>query len=297
MSAILRTCAVVASLGCLWIGPTAHAGDPCKGNLKGCGSTVVSETASDFRGAIIVPGSEAANRAVAVSHGCDGCVWTLVIDCDRNNVDSPSYLNCNASHCPDGTAYRIYLQRPTDANPAFLDTICLSPTRRIVTAADLAVDVEKYLTRLRPPPTSIRAEPAGHAVVRLASYFVAEGPGTDASTLDVVTAAGPAQLGIDIAAGTYEWSFGDGATCRTTSPGMPYDGGDPIERCDDHVAHVYTTATSDTVSLRATWRGTYTFDVGYGPVGPLPIPGVGVTGPAATTTIAVREARAELIGG
>lgn len=298
MRNVIGAVALVAtlSLQIVLAGPT-FAGDPCKGNLKGCGSTVVSETERDFRGAIIVPGSEVANRAVARSHGCDGCVWTLVLDCDRNSVDSPSYLNCNASRCPDGTAYRIYLQRPADEAPAYLDTICLSPTRRIVTAADLATDMREYLRRLRPPTTSIRVQPANGAVVRLASYFVAEGPATDATTLDVTTAAGPARLGIDIAAAAYVWTFGDGATCTTTGPGAPYGGGDPTEQCGERVAHVYTTPATTTVGLSATWRGTYTFDVGYGAVGPLPIPGTGVAGPAAMTTLTVREARAELIGG
>jgi hypothetical protein len=261
--------------------------------MTGCSSATVQ----DFRGTIIVPGSEAANRAVASSQGCDGCVWTLVVDCDRNSVDSPSYVTCNAARCPDGTAYRIYLQRPTDPDPGYLDTICLSPTRRIVTAADLAVDVERYLTRLRPPPTTIRVQPDGPAVVRLASYFLADGPASDAQTLDVVTAAGPVRLDMAIERGSYDWTFGDGGTCATTSAGKPYGGGGPVERCDDRVAHVYTTAATAMVTLRATWHGTYTFDVGYGAVGPVPIPGTGVAGPPATRTIAVREARAVLVGG
>lgn len=294
----LRTAVAVACISsALMIVPPALAGDPCVGNLKSCGSVDATETSDDFRGAIIVPGSEAANRAVAASHGCDGCVWTLVLDCDRNSVDSPSYVNCNASHCADGTAYRIYLQRPTDANPVYLDTICLSPTRRVVTTAELGTDVSRYLTHLRPPQTTIRTQPPARAIVRLATYFLATGPTADATTLDVTTAAGPANLAIQIAAGRYAWSFGDGATCDTTAPGAPYPGGEPGERCDDRVAHVYDAAGDPTVTLRATWHGTYTFDVGYGAVGPLPIPGAGVAGPGASVRLAVRTARAQLIDG
>lgn len=244
-----------------------------------------------------MPGSEAANREVARTNGCPGCDWTLVVDCDRNVVDSPTYVNCIAARCPDGTTYRIYLQRPTDDNPTYLDNVCLSATRRIVTAAELAVDMAQYLTRLRPPEPRITVEPKERAVTGLATYFVADGPATDQGTLNVTTAAGPATLGIDIEAARYAWTFGDGTECVTTTPGGPYDGGEPTERCDTRVAHVYPAATDAGVTLKATWQGTWTFDVGYGPVGPLPIPGTGVVGPATTRTVHVREARAQLVGG
>ncbi len=274
--------------------PTARATEcPPAAIITGCGT----QTAQDFRGTIIVPGSEAANRAVASSHGCDGCEWTLVLDCDRNAVDSPSYVNCNASRCPDGTAYRLYLQRPTDANPVYLDTICLSPTRRVVTVADLAVDMARYLTDLAPPRTTITTQPEARAVIGLATYFIADGPVHDSTTLDVDTAAGPARLTLDIAPDRFVWTFGDGTTCTTTAPGERYGGGTPVERCDTAVAHVYASQATVAVTLHAAWHGTYAFDVGYGPVGPLPIPGAGVAGPATTRTLPVREARAELIGG
>lgn len=273
----------------------AGAADPCSAAnfMTGCATA----RTTGFSGTIIVPGSEAANREVARHGGCDGCDWTLVVDCDRNEVDSPTYVECNAARCPDGITYRIYLQRPTDANPAYVDSVCLTPARRIVTVADLDADLERYLTELAPPTSRITVQPKARAVTGLATYFAAGGAATDNRTLDVDTAAGPANLTIDIAAGRYRWEFGDGARCETAEPGGPYDGGEPAERCDDRVAHVYATAQVADVTLRATWNGTYTFDVGYGPVGPLPIPGNGVTGPPATATVTVRDARAQLVGG
>lgn len=242
-----------------------------------------------------MPGSDVANAAVARNGGCDGCDWTLVVDCDHR--DSPGNVVCNAARCPDGTVYRVYLQRPTDTNPVYLDSVCLTATQRVVTAADLAVDVERHLTDLTPPATSIAVQPDGRAVTNLATYFRATGPAEDDTTLDVTTAAGPATLAIHITASRYVWTFGDGTTCETTAPGAPYDGGDAGERCDEHVAHVYDEAANATVRLSATWHGTYSFDVGFGPVGPLPIPGNGVTAPPQTRTVEVRDATAQLIGG
>lgn len=274
------------------------AADPCSpANINACGTGRVDETPSEFRGAIIVPGSDAANREVARGGGCEGCVWILVADCDPNEVDGGALVNCNAARCPDGTTYRIYLQRPSDANPRYVDSVCLTRTRRIVTVAELNADMEKYLTALRPPTSEIVVQPRARSVVGIPTYFVARGPSTDSTTLDVVTAAGPATLLIDVAASQYAWDFGDGSRCETDAASAPYGGGEPAEQCGERVAHAYRAARDVAVTLRATWRGTYSFDVGFGPVGPLPIPGDGVPGPAATVTVDVRPARAQLVGG
>lgn len=297
MSSIRRLCLLTFIAAASLPAVAAYAEDPCLGDLKGCGATVINETKGSFQGAIIVPGSEAANRAVARNGGCEGCDWTLVVDCDLNEHDSDTFVTCNPAACPDGTTYRIYLQRPTDANPAYVDSVCLSATRRIVTAADLDADMERYLKDLRPPEATIAVQPAERAVTGLATYFAATGPETGDATLNVTTAAGPATLRMDIVASRYAWTFGDGTRCETTSPGGRYDGGPATERCDDRVAHVYAAARDATVTLTATWGGTYTFDVGYGPVGPLAIPGDGVAGPAAARTVTVRNAGAQLVGG
>jgi hypothetical protein len=262
-----------------------------------CGAGSVIETPYEFRGAIVVPGSDLANEAVARGHGCGGCVWTLVLNCDMNTVEAPSQVNCGATRCPDGMLFRLFLERPGDPGPAYLDTICITRTRRIVTAAEIAVDAERYLTALRPPPTRITTQPEGRAVTRLPTFFLANGPANDRTTLDVLTPAGPATLDVRIAPSRYTWTFGDGATCATATPGGRYDGTTPTERCDDRVAHRYTTTGRMAVRLRTTWAGTYTFDVGFGPVGPLQVAGNGVDAPDLTRALDVREARAELVGG
>ncbi|HEX8002926.1 MAG TPA: hypothetical protein VF519_09565 [Mycobacteriales bacterium] len=274
----------------------ALADQPCSAAnfMTGCAAS----TASQFEGAILVPGSEAANRAVAASGGCAGCEWTLVRECDLNTPHDPNYVNCLASRCPDGTAYRLYLKRPEDEAPVLLDTICVSEARRIVTAAELAVDVARHVKRLVPPTHTVVVERPGYAVTRLAAYFSASGPGNDTATLTANTAAGPARLDIDVGPREYAWSFGDGGTCRTANAGGAWDGDRTgAERCDTRVAHVYRATGDRVVTLTVTWGGTYTFDVGYGPVGPLAIPGDGVVAPVSTRTVAVREARAELVGG
>jgi hypothetical protein len=276
----------------------ASAADCDPRNISDCGIATVDTRQSAFRGAIYVPGSDAANGAVARSHGCEGCDWTLVLGCEQNSVEDPAYLHCNAARCPNGSLFRLYLQPPEDARPEFLDVVCLTATRRIVTAAELSVDAQRYLRTLAPPAPGIAVQPDGRAVVRLATFFTATGPTTDAATLRAATAAGPAKLAIDIAPTSYRWEFGDGAVCETTQPGGPYDGdGGTSERCDDRVAHLYEQAATATVRLTVTWGGTYTFDAGFGPVGPLGIGGPGVAAAPVTRQVTVREARAEHVGG
>jgi hypothetical protein len=279
----------------LLIPTAATAKEPCSAAnyMTGCAAT----TTADFRGAIIVPGSAAANAEVARSGGCDGCEWTLVLNCDENDVVLNEWVHCNGAKCPDGSLFRLYLQRPGDAAPAYVDSVCLTADERIVDADDLAADVERYLTSLSPPEVRIRVQPGGPSVTGLATFFRADGPVADRTALDVTTAAGPARLVIEIAPHEYRWEFGDGATCVTSAPGGGYDGGDATgDRCDERVAHPYATPGEVAVRLTTTWRGTYTFDVGFGPVGPRPVPGSGVAGPVATRRVTVRQARAELVG-
>jgi len=275
----------------------AEGSSPCEIDAFRCGAGKVVATEAEFVGAIIVPGSAEANGAVARSGGCEGCEWTLVLRCDLNTPDDRT-LNCMGSRCPDGTAYRLYLKRPEDPGPVLLDTICLGRTQRIVTAAELAIDVERHVKRLVPPAHAVRVEKPGYAVVRIPAFLTAAGPTGETSTLDVATAAGPARLTIDVWPREYAWTFGDGATCTTDSPGGPWDGDSSgAERCDTRVAHLYGASGDADVTLRVTWGGTYTFDVGYGPVGPLAVPGDGVTVPEVRRAVPVREGRAELVGG
>jgi hypothetical protein len=292
LPALVALVALVAGL--LAPAATADAPGPCGAAeiITGCGT----RTNSDFRGAIYVPGSAAANGVVARTNGCAGCVWTLVLHCDRNTVQDPAYVNCNAARCPDGSWFRLYLQRPTDDHPVDVDLVCLTATRRVVTAAELAVDAARYLTSVRPPPTAIAVQPEGRAVTGKATFFAASAPRPGPTTLTAATPAGPATLTLTIEPARYAWEFGDGATCETPEPGGTYDGTPPRERCDDRVAHVYRAAATYPVRLRTTWAGTYTFDVGFGPVGPVPIPGDGVEAPETVRDLLVREGRAVLVG-
>src|SRR5688500_457176 len=92
---------ITAATLAIAVAPVPAAADPpdCALNLLGCG-TGVAATETHFEGAIIVPGSEAANREVARSGGCVGCEWTLVRRCDLNTPIDPGQANCLGARCP-----------------------------------------------------------------------------------------------------------------------------------------------------------------------------------------------------
>ncbi len=90
-----------------------------------------------------------------------------------------------------------------------------------------------------------------------------------------------------------DWSFGDGTTKTQASPGSAYDGENhpcKTRLCPGYFGHVYLDRGPVQVRATASWQAS--FRVGGGPV--VQIPGT-IAGPAATSGLAVKEARGVLI--
>jgi hypothetical protein len=80
------------------------------------------------------------------------------------------------------------------------------------------------------------------------------------------------------------WTFGDGSTLTTTTPGRPGT---------DDVTHVYRRAQVEGASVRVTWTGTFSLP---GSAEQFPVRNPAFTeGPV--TPVDVREARTQLVGG
>ncbi|HVE64487.1 MAG TPA: PKD domain-containing protein [Mycobacteriales bacterium] len=124
-------------------------------------------------------------------------------------------------------------------------------------------------------------QPRDGGVVNLETIFYADTPRT-------ITLAPLRILGFDVAitatATNYHWTWGDGSSLDTASPGTPYP--------DHDVTHVYRRPGSYRVHVTVTYTGTYSVDGGATApiVGTVTVPGPGVD-------ITVREARAELVEG
>jgi hypothetical protein len=90
------------------------------------------------------------------------------------------------------------------------------------------------------------------------------------------------------------WDFGDHTSDTTTSPGKPYDdAADPCDTamCSGYYGHVYTRTGTMTITLAVAWTASYSLDgQHYSPVGTDPL-----SGPSATTTITLRQARGVLV--
>jgi hypothetical protein len=86
-----------------------------------------------------------------------------------------------------------------------------------------------------------------------------------------------------VAAASWLWELGDGATVRTTRPGGAWP--------DVDVAHAYGRAGSFVVTVTTTWQGQFWVDG----VGPFVVDGVPVT-QTARVPVPVRAAHAQLLG-
>jgi hypothetical protein len=91
-----------------------------------------------------------------------------------------------------------------------------------------------------------------------------------------------------------DWDFGDSSTASSDQPGKVYHPDIPCAtgQCPDYFGHTYTTTGPMKITMTATWAGQYSLDNGAHWT---TITGGPLTGPTSTTTITVKQARAELI--
>lgn len=130
------------------------------------------------------------------------------------------------------------------------------------------------------PVPALQVDPAPTTLVNIPTAFFAGGE--RAATFS------PTILGVEVrieaTASRWDWTWGDGTTSSTDSPGVPKR---PV------VAHEYTQARDHEVGVITTWTGTFTI-AGSDEVFAIRTPAV-VSGPP--VTVQVREARTELVAG
>ncbi len=102
----------------------------------------------------------------------------------------------------------------------------------------------------------------------------------------------PVRLRLDIDHAT--WTFGDDNSDTTASPGVAYDPEHKpcrTAQCPGYYGHTYTTTGIDTITLTIAWHATFSLDgTTWTDVDPAPL-----TGPGASASITVRQARAILV--
>lgn len=214
------------------------------------------------------------NTATTGEALCGGATWTCPSGQMRFWVwQREVQVSRSATGATTTTAVSDWRQRP--------GTLCLGPDAPGVPAtAGIAALVEREFARLPLPVARVRADPAPQTLVAFPTAFSAGSPAPVTFSLVL--------LGLPVAVTaqpvSWTWSWGDGTTATTTGPGVPHE---PV------VSHTYARPGDVAVSVSVSWRGT--FRIGSQAT-TYPVQGSALTTSPATV-VAVREARAELIGG
>jgi hypothetical protein len=154
-----------------------------------------------------------------------------------------------------------------------------------------AATIRDQAIRLLPAVAIGTAGPSPTTLVNIQTLLWAR-TGTDRSLGRVVIVGRPVWLKIVFDHGA--WDFGDGTSASSATPGKAYDDAeDPCAQvlCPDYYGHLYRATGAMTITLRVSWRASYSLDGTHFQE----LAGGPITGPLASTALTVRQARAVLV--
>jgi hypothetical protein len=211
--------------------------------------------------------------------------------CVGNTRESSELCAAATLSCPseDQTRYwvwhrstRVVVEPPSETVGPWVQepgSFCLGPDDPgVPTIGRVIAQVRSDFQSLPLPTFGVRTDPAPQTLVNVPTAFSA-GSAEPATFTPTILGT---QVTITARPTRWEWTFGDGATLTTTTPGTP-------QRPD--VAHEYRRAGQMTASVRVTWTGTFTL-AGSPEVYEIQSPAF-VQGPP--TVVDVREARTQLV--
>jgi hypothetical protein len=148
----------------------------------------------------------------------------------------------------------------------------------VPTIGRVIAQVQSGFRNLPLPVAGVQVDPAPTSLVHIPTAFYAGGE--QSATFN------PTILGTTVTINAkptqWDWTWGDGTTATTTTPGVPKR---PV------VSHPYREARDYTVSVATTWTGTFSV-AGSSEVFPIRTP---VVVQSAPVTVQVREARTQLV--
>lgn len=207
-------------------------------------------------------------------------------------TQSPGTPQCfgAVTPCPSlaQTRYLVFAgPSPTNLSQVPGLTVCFGPLA-VISPALLAPQVDVQIQRyLQLPPSSLHTAPPGATLVNLPTVFwatlVPPGP--------VSVVLGAASVTIAVSP-RYLWTFGDGSSITTTTPGLPYrESVSPVREPGYYLEHAYLqTSRGTVVTLTVTWSPSYTVAGVRGSFTAAPIVRT------ASMLLPVRQARAVLTG-
>jgi PKD repeat protein len=146
-----------------------------------------------------------------------------------------------------------------------------------VTLQDIAAAFRWRFVPIVPSHTNVN--PSDGTLVNVDTIFYADTAGTMRTTITMLGE----QVALTLHPTRWQWTFGDGSTMTTTTPGAPYP--------DTSVTHRYSETGTYPASVTVTWDGTFTFGGQTAD-----IPGdTSRAGPAVGVT--VKEAHSHLVNG
>jgi len=224
---------------------------------------------------------------VGRTDGCATCRWDSFVACNSQSDDTSTCDQGGQRICTIGQDY-VEVEFGDDATPMGpVAHYCRDPANppAIVTGADATAAAADSAFVLAPDP-GVASDPSGSTLAQLPTYF---------STAPFTPGSLEAQIGVKGLSETltldepvWHWSFGDGATLDTSSPGGRYPDGD--------VRHTYRVTGTWTVTLSADYRRSYVVHTPFGDLSRVVKDGRAVAGPAQSRLV-VRDARARLTGG
>jgi hypothetical protein len=126
----------------------------------------------------------------------------------------------------------------------------------------------------------VQVDPAPLSLVNIPTAFFAGGAQAATFTPTILGTT----VSINATPSRWDWTWGDGTSGTTTTPGVPKR---PV------VSHEYGQARDYQVGVATTWTGTFTV-AGSSEVFPIRTPAVVQSAPV---TVQVREARSQLVDG
>lgn len=249
------------------------------------------------------------DKAESVTNGADSFVATSTafvdpdgkthpVDTAGQRAASPYEFRVKrfAGICPDNPMGQpqdlVFVDRRlVSAGPAAPWEIgggfCASPGAQPIDLGDIAAQAATVTQTLKPPPPTVRVQPAGTTLVANPTVFSGGTP-PDLRPPALVNPLSGRSLQLTVRPSTWTWDFGDGSAPVTTSgPPSPHTSGADVSGL---FTHTYLRAADVVVTVTVTWTATYT-----------------ITGVAATQTVAgrvtsqrslplrVRQARSQLV--
>jgi hypothetical protein len=272
--------------------PVAQAvegtGDPC--SMTDINGKCPESSTDDVTDTVVTEGVQFPNasadsalgRASAANAQCSGCEWKLVPACVADGPQDERICEGANQSCSDQQAVltHVYFRPSATAAWQLIDSICLGPSERPASVADVGELVrERVVTYL--PDADPSFQPADGGIVNLPTIFAAGEPDSiETEPFDV--------LGFTVvvtATARWEWTFEPGTTTEFTVPGGAYP--------DDSVSHTYRRPGERDVSVTTYWSAEFTVDG----QGPFAVPGPEISKTVGPIAVNVRQAGSQLVGG